>query len=217
MVTTPVTPVSFDLPEKRVVLYDLSWQAYETVLAALGDRRSARLTYYKGMLEIMAPLEAHENSKHVIGNFIEILVDEGDFEGIKSMGSTTLNFPTIDSGAEPDQAYYIANESLVRGKTVDLKTDPPPDLILEVDITHTDIDKNALYAAMGVPEFWRYNGRALTIYALEVGSYKEVEVSPTFPGVPKELLYEYLRDCAEVGEKRAKQNLRDWLQSRSTN
>ncbi|WP_019500425.1 Uma2 family endonuclease [Pseudanabaena sp. PCC 6802] len=216
MVTTPVAPISFDLPEKRVVLYDLSWQAYETILAALGDRRSAQLTYYKGMLEIMTPLESHENSKHVIGNFIEILVDEGDFEGIKGMGSTTLNFPTLHSGAEPDQAYYIANESLVRGKTVDLKTDPPPDLILEVDITHTDIDKNALYAEMGVPEFWRYNGRTLTIYALEADSYQEVEVSPTFPGVPKERLYEYLRDCAEVGEKQAKWNLRNWLQQQKS-
>jgi Uma2 family endonuclease len=214
MVSTPVAPspsVSVDLPERRVVFYDISWQAYETILAALGDRRSALLTYYKGTLEIMTPLEAHENPNRIIGDFIGILVDEGDFEGIKSMGSTTLNFPDLKVGAEPDQGYYIANELLVRGKTVDLKTDPPPDLILEVDITHTDINKNALYAEMGVPEFWRYNGRILTIYALKAGNYREVEVSPTFPGVPKERLYEYLRDCAQVGEKQAKRNLRDWV------
>ncbi|MCU0565725.1 MAG: Uma2 family endonuclease [Oculatellaceae cyanobacterium Prado106] len=100
------------------------------------------------------------------------------------MGSTTLNFPNLSIGAEPDQGYYIVNEPRVRGKTVDLKTDPPPDLILEVDITHTDINKNALYAEMGVPEFWRYNGQILTIYALQSGTYQEVETSPTLSQCP---------------------------------
>ncbi|MCU0565726.1 MAG: hypothetical protein MUF49_03920 [Oculatellaceae cyanobacterium Prado106] len=79
MVTTPIAPnpsVTLDLPERRVVFYDVSWPAYEAILEALGDRRSAQITYYKGTLEIMAPLEAHENPNHIIGNFIEILVDE---------------------------------------------------------------------------------------------------------------------------------------------
>jgi Uma2 family endonuclease len=219
MLSTPIAPavlLSVDLPERRVVFYNITWQSYEAILAALGDNRSAQLTYYKGTLEIMAPLEAHENSKHVIGNFIEILVDEGDFEGIKGMGSTTLNLPTLTVGAEPDQGYYIANERSVRGKTVDLTTDPPPDLILEIDITHTDINKNALYAEMGVPEFWRYNGKVLTIYALENGNYREVDLSPTFPDVPKQQLYSYLKDCAEIGEKQAKKKLRTWLQQKGS-
>jgi Uma2 family endonuclease len=219
MLSTPIAPaalLSVDLPESRVVFHNITWQAYEAILAALGDNRSAQLTYYKGTLEIMAPLEAHENSKDVMGDFIKILVDEGDFEGIKSMGSTTLNTPAQTIGAEPDQGYYIANEYLVRGKTVDLKTDPPPDLILEVDITHTDINKNALYAEMGVPEFWRYNGKVLTIYALENGNYKEVDISPTFPDVPKQQLYSYLKDCAEIGEKQAKKKFRTWLQQKGS-
>lgn len=205
-----------ELAENRVVFHHLPWQAYETILGALGDKRSAQLTYYHGTLEIMTPLEAHENSKDIMGDFIKILVDEGDFESIKSMGSTTLNSPNQTIGAEPDQGYYIANEHLVRGKTVDLTTDPPPDLILEVDITHTDINKNALYAEMGVPEFWRYNGKILTIYALENSSYKEVDVSPTFPNAPKEQLYIYLKNCAEIGEKQAKRKLRAWLQQKAS-
>jgi Uma2 family endonuclease len=217
MVSTPVdlsSCISVNLPEKRVTFYDVSWQAYEAILAALGEKRSARLSYYKGTLEIMAPLEAHENPKEVMGDFITILVDEGDFVGIKSMGSTTLNYPQLGVGAEPDQCYYIAKEPQVRGKTVDLQTDPPPDLVLEVDITHTDINKNALYAEMGVPEFWRYNGEVLTIYCLRNGVYEAAEISPTFPWVTKERFYEFLQDCAQVGEKQAKRNFRDWLKQR---
>jgi Uma2 family endonuclease len=118
---------------------------------------------------------------------------------IKTMESTTLDRPGLKAGAEPDQRYYIANEPLVRGKIVDLSVDPPPDLVVEVDITHTNIDKNLLYAALGVPEFWRYNGKTWQIYALQQGQYQEVQRSLTFPDVPKEQLYAFLQDCAQHG------------------
>jgi Uma2 family endonuclease len=211
MVNT-AAPISTHLPERRVTFYGISWAAYETIAAALGEGRSARLTYYKGTFEIMTPLEFHDNPKQVIGDFIKILVIQGGLAGIKSMGSTTLSYPDRNLGAEPDQCYYIANEPKVRGKTVDLKTDPPPDLILEVDITHTDINKNALYAEMGVPEFWRYDGSVLTIYALQNSQYREVETSPTFPWVPKDRLYQYLQECAQLGEVAATLNLQAWVQ-----
>ena len=68
---------------------------------------------------------------------------------MKTMGSTTLDQETLDRSAEPDDAYYIQNQPLVSGRDVDLAKDPPPDLVVEVDITHTDIDKLRLYAAMG--------------------------------------------------------------------
>jgi Uma2 family endonuclease len=202
----PTTPIG----EKRVTLNNISWESYEKILAALGEGRSARLAYYKGVLEIMTPLEAHENSNDLIGDFIKTLVDELGLN-IKSMGSTTLNRPDLATGAEPDKGYYIQNESLVRGKTVDLTTDPPPDLVLEVDITNTDINKNLLYADMGVPELWRFNGQVLQIYQLQNGQYQEVETSPTFPNVPKERLYQFLNECAQLGETPAKRILRQWI------
>lgn len=203
--TIPSQPVDYSPAEKRVTLHHLSWNAYQKILEALGERRSALLTYYKGSLEIMTPLEAHNNPSDLIGDFIKILVDELDLN-IKSMGSTTLKRPDLEVGAEPDKGFYIANESAVRGKTVDLATDPPPDLVVEVDITHSDINKTSLYAEMGVPEFWRYNGKQLTIYELHNGQYQSVETSPTFPQVPKEQLYKFLKECAQQGETQAKRN-----------
>lgn len=193
--------------EKRVTLHGVSWEAYQKILEALGEKRAALLRYYKGRLEIMTPLEAHENPSRLISDFIKILVDELDLN-IKSMGSTTLNRPDLQVGAEPDEGFYIANEPIVRGKTVDLAVDPPPDLIVEVDITHTDINKNVLYAEIGVAEFWRYNGKQLRIYELHNGQYQEVEASATFPQTSKEQLYEFLKECAQQGETQAKRNLR---------
>ena len=137
-----IDQVTRSLPEKRVSLH-VDWDAYQTICTTLGEHRSAHLTYHNGILEIMTPLEAHENSSGLIGQFIEILTEELNLN-IKSMESTTLARSGLKAGAEPDQGYYIANEPLVRGKIVNLSVDPPPDLVVEVDITHTDIDKNAL-------------------------------------------------------------------------
>jgi len=212
---TEIFPLPRSLPEKRVSLH-VNWDGYQTIRTTLGENRSAHLTYYDGILEIMTPLEAHENSSGLIGQFIEILTEELNLN-IKTMESTTLDRPELRAGAEPDQGYYIANEPLVRGKTVDLSIDPPPDLVVEVDITHTDINKNALYAALGVPEFWRYNGKILKIYELQhqQEQYQEVQISPTFPSVPKEQLYAFLSNCAQLGETQAKRNLRVWIRQKS--
>ncbi|NET38423.1 MAG: Uma2 family endonuclease [Cyanothece sp. SIO1E1] len=207
--TTTTYPQEFVLAEKRVTLR-VNWAGYRTILNTLGADRAAQLTYRHGILEIMTPLEAHENASGLIGQFIEIVTEELNLN-IKTMGSTTLNRDELDSGAEPDQGYYIANEPLVRGKRADLSIDPPPDLVVEIDITHTDIDKNALYAELRIPEFWRYNGKVLRIYQLEGNRYQEVDISPTFPLIPKEQLYAFLHDCAQQGETPAKRKLRVWL------
>ena len=116
---------------------------------------------------------------------------------IKTMGSTTMNYPHLKKGAEPDNAYYIRNQPLVRGRNVDFATDPPPDLVVEVDITHTDIRKNQFYASLGVPEFWRFNGKVWRIHQLQAGVYVEVESSPTFPTVGKAQLYSFLESAKE--------------------
>jgi Uma2 family endonuclease len=206
----PAATVQTPAGEKRVALHNISWASYEKILDALGNQRSAQLSYYKGILEIMSPLEEHESFSSRIDQFINVLTEEANIT-LKSLQSTTLSKPGLKVGSEPDQCYYIANEFRVRGKIVDLKIDPPPDLIVEVDITHTDIDKNALYAEMGVPEFWRYNGEILTIYQLQAGQYQAVEKSPTFPVIPIAKLYEFLKECAQQGETQAKRNLRVWV------
>lgn len=198
------------LAEQRVVFHNISWQAYEQILAALGEGRSSRLIYDQGTLEITMPLEEHESATRLIELFIRILVEEFGLK-IKTMGSTTLNRPDLERGAEPDNCYYIQNQPKVAGKKVDLNTDPPPDLIAEVDITHSDIDKLKLYASMGVPEFWRYNGQALRIYQLHDGQYIEVENSPTFSWVIKERLYQFLQEC-QVDEVQASKGFRAWVQ-----
>ncbi|MEM1256342.1 MAG: Uma2 family endonuclease [Cyanobacteria bacterium P01_H01_bin.21] len=204
-------PVPQPVGEQRVVLRSLTWQRYLAVRQSLSPDRNTRLTYAQGTLEITMPLEIHEFSAWLIGRFIYILASEFGMK-LKTMGSTTLDREVLDRSSEPDAAYYIQNQPLVAGRDVDLDKDPPPDLIVEVDITHTDIDKLRLYASMGVPEFWRYNGEVWRIYCLQQDHYIEAELSPTFPEVPKTKLYEFLA-VARLDEMEADRILREWVRS----
>jgi Uma2 family endonuclease len=182
--------------EERLVLHDITWEGYLQILAALPESRGARLTYDDGVLEITVPLEEHEFSADNIAYFLLTLVELMGLR-LKSMGSTTLKYPGLKKGAEPDKAFYIQNQALVKGRTVDFAQDPPPDLVVEVDITHTDIQKNQFYERLGVPEFWRFNGKVLRIYQLQNDVYAEVDRSPTFPQMPKEWLYDFLNAAKE--------------------
>ncbi|MEM7795197.1 MAG: Uma2 family endonuclease [Cyanobacteria bacterium P01_C01_bin.118] len=204
-------PVPKPVGEQRVVFHSITWQSFLTMRQSLSPDRNTRLTYTEGTLEITMPLEIHEFSAWLIGRFIYILVSELGME-LKTMGSTTLDRQALERSGEPDAAYYIQNQPLVAGRDVDLEKDPPPDLIVEVDITHTDIDKLQLYAAMGVPEFWRYNGEIWRVYQLQDSAYEEVEKSPTFPQVAKVKLYEFLA-MARESEMRADRELRAWVRT----
>jgi Uma2 family endonuclease len=202
-------PVPQPIGEKRLLFRALTWQRYQILRETLSQDRKIRFTYMQGLLEATLPLEIHEFSARLIEKFIWILVVEFGLK-VKTMGSTTLDREILDRSAEPDNAYYIQNQPLVAGRDVDLNQDPPPDLVVEVDITHTDIDKLQLYAVMGVPEFWRYNGEVWRIYVLQQSEYQEAEKSPTFPPIPKVKLYEFLA-TARQDEVEAELALREWL------
>ena len=124
-----------------------------------------------------------------------------------------MNRHDVEKGAEPDCAYYITNQPIVAARNVDFDKDPPPDLVLEIDITRTNIDKNQLYAAIGVPELWRYNGEILRIFSLSNGEYKECEASPLFSMMQKDDLYQFLAESVQ-SEMDAVRNLQAFLKQK---
>ncbi|WP_017653748.1 Uma2 family endonuclease [Fortiea contorta] len=197
--------------ETRVLLENISWQTFKTVLTEMGSERNTRLAYDNGTIEIMTPLMAHENSNRLIEAFIGVLCEELGLE-IKRVGSLTLTRDDLERGGEPDSSYYIQNEFLVRSKEkIDLAFDPPPDLVLEVEYSRSQIDKLRLYAAMGIPEFWRYNGTVLRIYRLESGQYSEIEVSPTFTPVAVKEIPQFIQESKKKGEIATTRTFRNWV------
>ncbi len=163
--------LTLPIAEQRVVLHELNWQAFESFLLALGEQRSARLAYDRGVLEIMSPLRRHESAKRLIGRLIETWVAELGIN-VASMGSLTLKREDLSRAVEPDECYYIQNEPRIRSREdIDLAQDPPPDLVLEIDITSPSLLRLPIYEALGVPEVWRYDGRELHLYSLQSGIY----------------------------------------------
>lgn len=205
MVTT-ATPA-----EQRVLLQNISWQTFKTMLAEMGSERGSRLAYDEGTVEIMTPLMPHENSNRLIEVFVGVLCEELGLE-IKRAGSLTMTRDDLERGAEPDSSYYIQNEYRVRDKEdIDLASDPPPDLVLEVEYSRSKIDKLRLYASMQVPEFWRYNGSVLRIYRLESGQYSECNSSPTFAPVPLAEIPRFIKESRNVGEIAITRAFRAWV------
>ncbi|MBD2346738.1 Uma2 family endonuclease [Anabaena subtropica] len=199
------------LAETRTLLKNISWQTFKAMLADMGNERNSRLAYDKGVVEIMTPLMPHENSNRLIEGFILVLCEEFGLE-VKSIGSLTLTRDDLEKGGEPDSSYYIQNEFLVRDReTINLAQDPPPDLVLEVDYSRPKIDKLSLYASMGIPEFWRYNGTFLKIYSLSGNEYVEVEFSPTFMPVLIQEIPLFIQESKKIGQLAAKSAFRAWV------
>lgn len=199
--------------EQRILLQNISWQFFESLLVELGENRSTRISYHKGKLEFMTPLWEHETPNRGIESLIVALVDELNLN-IKMGGSITLKRANMRAGKEPDSCYYIQNEDLVRGKTeIDLTQDPPPDLALEIDITSSSLNQFDLYADLGVPEIWRYDGRKLQFYQLQNGEYVECDRSPTFPIIPATKVIEFLDNCKTLGITSSVRKFREWVRN----
>lgn len=202
------------IAEQRTVLHNVSWETFEALLADTGEHRGSRFAYDCGTLEIMTPLFEHENPKIQFDRFILILAQELEIE-IKSAGSTTLKRKIAKRGIEPDNCYYIQNELAIRGKeTLDLETDPAPDLAIEIDITSSSVNKLGIYSALGIAELWRYNGRDLKFYQLREGQYIESEFSIAFPIVSVSDISRFIQQSKTMGEIALLKSFRTWVREK---
>lgn len=197
--------------EQRFFMAGTDWQTYQSVLTAFGNRQ-IRVTYDRGKLELMSPSDVHERFKKLIDRLLAALSEELNIP-LRSQGSTTFNNESIDRGLEPDECYYIQNEHRVRGRDeIDLAVDPPPDLALEIDITSSSINRMEIYAALGVPEVWRYDGNVLQVYQLESdGGYSETDQSLAFPSIPPAEIARHLTKRNELDETSWIREFRIWV------
>jgi Uma2 family endonuclease len=210
MATTTETRSRALTPESRVVLRGVGWSGYETILKLVGDR-PVRLTYDRGDLELMVPSLDHERYKSLLGRLIETLTLELDLP-CDAAGSTTWRKQLEDRGLEPDECYYLANAERVAGRKIDLSVDPPPDLAIEVEISRSALNRMGIYAALRVPEVWRFDGETLRVEQLQADvTYREVVVSPSFPFLPRDEVVRWLRLAETMGQTPWLRQFREWV------
>ncbi|MBD2610013.1 Uma2 family endonuclease [Nostoc punctiforme FACHB-252] len=200
--------------EQRTVLHNISWETFEALLRDTGEDRGSRFAYDCGTLEIMTPLFEHENPKIQFDRFIVVLAEELRIE-IISAGSTTLKRRIVKRGIEPDACYYIQNQPVIRGKvTLNLETEPPPDLAIEIDITDSSVNKFDIYSSLGVNELWRYNGQDLKFYQLVEGQYVECKFSIAFPRVSVSEISRFIALSKTSGEIALLKSFRAWVKKK---
>lgn len=205
-----MTAQTLSPPEQIVHLSGISWQTYETLLAELSQRR-LRLTYNRGNLKIMVPSPEHERFKEVLGRFVETLAEELDVR-IEPLGSTTFKRPEL-SGVEPDKCFYIQNISALKGKKrIDLNQEPP-DLVVEIDLASRSENTLQVYADLGVPEVWIYNGLRLRINRLENREYVESDRSLAFPSLPILEIVRFLEQAETMDYLELVKAFRNWVKS----
>ena len=201
--------------EQSVVLHDIDWRAYRRIGRVLADRPALRLTYDRGVLEIMTTSPEHERLKHFLRRLLEAWVDEFAIP-IAGYGSMTFRRQKRLRGLEPDECYWIAHESAVRGRDcIDFRVDPPPDLILEIDITSSSLNRMAIYGILGVPEVWRYSKQKLTFQARQPdGDYLETPTSLSLPPLTPGDLGPFLLQRGAVDETTLLRLFRTWIREK---
>ena len=205
------TPDQQIVVERFVVLEGVGWQTFKALLKDIGDSRASRIAYDRGILEIRMPLQQHEQPEIMLCSFVDSLADELEIE-VMQLGALLLEREDLSRAVEPDSCFYIQNESRVRGKNIQLPADPPPDLVIESDYTSSSLNKFGIYAALGVPELWRYRQQTLEVYHLVGDLYELSTTSIAFPFLPIDEVPTFIEQAKTIGQRAAVRAFRKRIQ-----
>ena len=200
--------------ERRVVLSGISWDLYEQ-LRENEDNWHVRMTYDRGTLELMSPSIDHEAIKELICQMVQALTAELSIPR-RSLGHATWKRPKLAKGLEADGCFYILNHHRVRQRrAIDLEVDPPPDLAIETEVSRSVVRKLSIYAALGIPEVWRWRKTGLAAYSLEAnGKYAAREFSLNLPMLRVKDLEPFLDFELAADESAWIQEFRAWVRER---
>lgn len=212
--TVAQASIPFSLDDvQHIVLEDMSWDFYERLLKEIGDGHT-RLTYDNGRLEIMSPLLKHELYGEWIGRLIELICLDRSIS-VASVGSTTFQMRRKRKGLEPDKCFYFRHASAARrieGK-FNPAIHPAPELAVEIDITRRSVPKEPIYAALGVPELWRFDGQALHVLHRSKGKYVARKRSLALPFLQIEEFSKFVLRIKDPDQIRVLREFRDWVKT----
>jgi Uma2 family endonuclease len=182
--------------DQRVILHDVSWSQYETLLAIRGDNAGVRLTYLNGELELMSPSLDHEAIKKTMARLLEAYAEERGM-ALNGYGSWTVKHAPKARGAEPDECYVLGTE---RQKA--------PDIAIEVIWTSGGLDKLEVYRGLGVREVWIWREGRIGVHALRGERYEPIPRSELIADLDLDKLASFLEGPDQTAAVRA---FRAWL------
>lgn len=215
MAAVPVATLSAIAAGERVALSNVSWATYEGLLADHADRGVPRMTYDRGVLEIVSPSGTHERRIDWVTLLVNAVAEEMAVD-IAGFGSTTFRRQDLDRGFAPDASFYVAHKPRVREQTeIDLSVDPPPDLVVEIDVANSSLDKLPMYAQIGVPEVWRGEGGTLRILRRrsDGDGFDEVAESRALPPLTSEAMNRLLAESQRQPRTVWLKAVRSWVRA----
>jgi Uma2 family endonuclease len=178
-------------PDTRFVIADVTWDEYENLVDALGERDNFRVAFDGKDIEMMTLGPFHERQRSRVDRFIMIVADELKIRN-EPMGSTTWRRKGLKRAIESDLCYYFDPVKLAAADAAadsdDVDDFPNPDLAVEVDVSPPRIDRSGIYVALEVPEFWRARKKSVSIEQLGPdGAYVPVPRSRFLPVRPEDV------------------------------
>ena len=163
---TPTQILDHFPPDTRFVIANVTWDAYERLVDALGDRENCRVAFDGKDIEMMTLGPFHERQRSRLDWFIMIVAGELKIRS-EPMGSTTWRRKGLKRASESDLCYYFDPAKLAAAAAAadsdDVDDFPNPDLAVEVDVSPPKIDRSGIYVSLEVPEFWRARMKSVSI------------------------------------------------------
>lgn len=214
---TVTQPPPLPAPGQTVRLEDVTWDDYVAMVDAIPEGAPVRTAYHGDRLEVMTTSPEHENFSRFLHDLIRGLSMPSGIDVVAG-GSTTFRSELKKRGVEPDECYWIANAAAAIGmKRWNAEADPPPDLAIEVDIASDSIHRRPIYARLGIPEIWRFDGRSLESFSLnEEGEYAPIDRSLAFPFLDVADLLPFLTQLGTRSDTAILREFQEWCATLAT-
>jgi len=186
-----------------------SWQDYHSLRESRSNRSIPRIKYRQGEILLMSPMPRHGREANILADIVKALLDSQN-RNYEAFTPITMELPE-EQGIEPDYCFYITNWQAVAGQDrIDWRVAPPPDLVIEIDVTSYTAAED--YLAYRVPEVWLFRNKSLKIYQLQQDSYQLQSLSLYFPEIDLLGIIEHVfQQAAEQGTGVALRELRRML------
>jgi Uma2 family endonuclease len=200
-------------PERLVILDNVSWETYERLITEHGERCGTRFTYDEGVLQIMVVSSRHEEPNRTLAFLVDVLAEEWRID-VRRLGSMTFKRTDLLKGFEPDSCFYIQHaDDVMNRPDIKLVVDPPPDLIVEVDITRESLNRFPIFAAVGIPEVWRFDGTRVMFYRLESNAYVETSNSLALAALDSGTATDFLAQSQTLKSTAWLRMVREWARA----
>jgi Uma2 family endonuclease len=212
-----LTPEKTAEAEQRLVLNGISWRQYEAILSALPEQAGLRMIYFGRRLTLLSPSYRHDWIAEACGDLVKAVAQALGLAWEQS-GHTTYRLKKGDAGVEGDKAFYFGEHAkrMIGAREIDLTTQPPPDLTIEIEVSHSANDAMAAWGRIGVPEVWRLDTKRWTLTfgtRNDDGIYSPSPRSAALPVLEPNDVLNQLRLAEKLGSSRWHAQLSKWIKS----